>query len=141
VAASAETLRRTRNFARVLGPYVLIGAGSISFRVKDLATASLSGFFNNPSLVLIAGAILLFAGLFIIAFHQYWSSLAAVIISLLGWFIALRGVALLIAPEWIAHVAARSGGAAAWRVLFGSIALCGLYLTYVGWRPEQPKGA
>jgi hypothetical protein len=141
VVTTPEARQRTRNFARVLGPYVLIGAGSIAMRVNQLAAASLSGFFDNPSLVLLTGAVLLFAGIFIIAFHQYWHSLAAVIISLLGWFIALRGLALLVIPEWIAHVAASTGGAIAWRGLFAFMALCGLYLTYVGWFAKAPEEA
>jgi hypothetical protein len=40
-----------------------------------------------------AGA-LLFGGLLIIAFHQYWSSVAAVIISLFGWILAKLSIRL-----------------------------------------------
>jgi hypothetical protein len=68
----------------------------------------LSGFFENVVLVWFAGAFLLFSGLLIIAFHQYWSSLAGILISLFGWFLALRGLVLLAAPQLIAR-----GGTAA----------------------------
>ncbi|BBY44605.1 hypothetical protein [Mycolicibacterium celeriflavum] len=34
------------------------------------------------------GALIFFAGVFIVAFHPYWRS-AAVIISLFGWFVLL----------------------------------------------------
>ncbi len=50
-------------------------------------------------------ALLLFSGLLIIAHHQYWSSLAAILISLFGWFLALRGVVLLAAPQLIERAA------------------------------------
>ncbi len=46
-----------------------------------------------------AGALLLFDGLLIIAFHQYWSSVAAIMISLFGWILALRGLVLMAAPN------------------------------------------
>ena len=73
-------------------------------------------------------------GLPIIAFHQYWSSAAAFVISLFGWFLALRGVVLLAAPQLIERgvdVSARMQ----WLVQigFGVGVLIGLWLTYVGW--------
>jgi hypothetical protein len=37
-------------------------------------------------------------GLVIIAFHQYWRSPDAIIVSLVGWFLAIRGVLLLNVP-------------------------------------------
>ena len=42
----------------------------------------------------------------IIAFHQYWSSVAAVMISLFGWILALRGLVLMAAPELYERAAA-----------------------------------
>jgi hypothetical protein len=56
-------------------------------------------FFKSDLFVWFAGALLVFGGLLIIAFHQYWSSVAAVMISLFGWIPALRGVVLMTAPE------------------------------------------
>jgi uncharacterized membrane protein YfcA len=47
----------------------------------------------------LVGGLLLAAGLIIIAHHQQWSSVAAVLISLFGWYLALRAVVLLAAPE------------------------------------------
>ena len=58
-----------------------------------------SEFFENGLFVWFAGALLLFGGLLIIAFHQYWSSAAAVIISLFGWILALRGLVLMADPK------------------------------------------
>jgi hypothetical protein len=79
-------------------------------------------------------------GLFIIAFHQYWRGLAAIIVSVIGWFFAIRGVLLLTVPQ--AYDAAgnaiytSSASAVIW-VLFIGLASAGLYLTYVGWKPER----
>ncbi len=100
-----------------------------------------SRFFENPLFAWFAGALLLFSGLLIIAFHQYWSSVAAVMISLFGWFLALRGLVLMAAPQLIERAAAASMGAITLvRIFFGALVLVGLYLTYVGWiaKPTSP---
>lgn len=56
-------------------------------------------FKANPMWPWLYGAILLMFGLIIIAFHQYWRSLAAVIVSVVGWVMAARGVILLTVPQ------------------------------------------
>jgi hypothetical protein len=131
--AAPEAEARTRAFARVLGPFLVIVPSIVAVRAPEMG-AFLSGFFENVVLVWFAGAFLLFSGLLIIAFHQYWSSLAAILISLFGWFLALRGLVLLAAPQLIAR-----GGTAAMdmipivRIGFGLLVLIGLWLTFVGW--------
>ena len=84
------------------------------------------------------GAILLIAGLLIIAFHQYWRSPAAIIVSAVGWFLAIRGVLLLTVPQAYdsAGDAVYSGATALIWVVFVGLALSGAYLTYVGWKPQ-----
>ena len=78
--------------------------------------------------------MMLLGRLLIIAHHQYWSSLAAILISLFGWFVALRGLALLVAPQLYER-----GGTAALNIMpivqigFGVLVLIGLWLTLVGW--------
>jgi hypothetical protein len=87
-----------------------------------------------------AGALLLFGGLLIIAFHQYWSSAAAMAISLFGWFLALRGTVLLGAPQLIERGAAVSMKALPLvQAGFGVAMLIGLWLAYVGWIAKPAK--
>ena len=63
-----------------------------------------------------------------------WSSVAAVMISLFGWFLALRGLALLAIPQWYARAAFGAVDAlSAIRVGFGILVLMGLWLTFTGW--------
>ena len=134
--ASPEAKARTRAFARVIGPWLVIVPGIIAVRTPDMG-AFVSGFFENGVLVWFAGAMLLFCGLLIIAFHQYWYSLSAILISLFGWFLALRGLALLAAPQLIEHAAESSIGAVSLvRAGFGALVLIGLWLTYAGWIAE-----
>ena len=133
--ATPEASARTRAFARVTGPYLLIVPTIVVVRTPSANMEEiLSSFFRNDALVWLAGGLLLFGGLLIIAHHQYWSSPAAIMISLFGWFLALRGVALLAAPQLIAR-----GAAAALNMIpivqigFGVLVLVGLWLTFVGW--------
>jgi hypothetical protein len=131
--ATLESRVRTRAFARVIGPYLVLVPGILVIRTPSMGTI-LSAFFQNEALVWVAGALLVFGGLLVIAYHQYWSSPASFVISLFGWFLALRGLLLLAAPQLIAR-----GGAASMNALpvvrigFSLLVVVGLWLTYVGW--------
>jgi hypothetical protein len=130
---------RTRMFARVMGPFLTIVPTTVAVR-GGYMEALFNEFKANPMWPWLYGAILLMGGLFIIAFHQYWRSPAAIIVSLVGWFFLIRGVLLLTVPQ--AYNAAgnavySSGASAVIWVLFICLASAGLYLTYVGWRPER----
>ena len=102
-----------------------------------------SDFFKSNLFVWFAGALLLFMGLLIIAFHPYGSSLAAVFISLFGWILALRGLALMAAPELYERAALSMDSISLVRVMFGILIAIGLYLTYVGWlaAPASPSAS
>ena len=142
MAATAESRARTRAFARVIGPFLVIMPGAIAFRA---ATGSLegsfTGFFESPVLVWGTAALLVFGGLLILANHQYWSSPAAIIISLFGWFLTLRGVVLIAAPQVMqSGVEASMNESLVPLVIagFSVLAVTGVYLSYVGYlTPRQ----
>ena len=125
-------------FARVLGPFFVIEPITVAARGSHVRTL-FTEFKANPMWPWLFGAILLMGGLVIIAFHPYWRSLAAVIVSVVGWFLTIRGVLLLTVPQAsnAAPNAVYSSGATAviW-VESICLATAGLYLTYVGWKPE-----
>jgi hypothetical protein len=134
---AADASQRTRSFARVLGPFIAVVPVIVAIRAGSIGN-QLSSFSADPMWPWVLGAMLFFAGLFVVAFHQYWRSVAAVIISLFGWFLLLRGFALLAMPQLIANTAksateTSSPALVVVRVGFGLLALCGLYLAYVGW--------
>ena len=137
---SAVSQSRTRSFARVMGPFLLIVPAIVAIRAPSPEMGTiLADFFKNAALVWITGAWILFFGLLIIAFHQYWSSVSAVLISLFGWYMALRGIVLLAAPD----LYARAGAASMHYMLFvqigfGVIVLIGLWLTFAGWIARAP---
>ncbi len=126
---------RTRMFARVLGPFILIVAGVAVLRAPHLTTL-LEQFTDDVVWPWAMGALVLLAGLAIVAFHQRWRGAAAIIVSALGWVLVVRGLVLLASPELFEKVANRIiGTAGVWQPIYGATALIGLYLTYAGWRP------
>jgi hypothetical protein len=134
---AVESLARTRAIARVLGPFLAIVPTVIAFRAPDMGEIA-RAFFQNSALVWITGGFLVFGGLAIIAFHQYWSSAAAVIISVFGWILLLRGLVLLAAPQLYEQVTNASVGSMTLiRAAFAVLILCGLWLTYTGWKPQR----
>jgi hypothetical protein len=136
-----EAAVRTRAFARVIGPFVALATLIISIRLPDL-TGLLHDLFANAVLPWILGAMMLVVGLIIIAFHQYWRTVTAALISLFGWFVAVRGLAMMAVPSAIETGAADTisspGLLLAARVFFGLLTVMGLWLTYVGWLAPPP---
>jgi hypothetical protein len=138
MSTSDRSQIRTRMFARALGPFFTIVPTTVALRgtyMRELFTE----FKANPMWPWLFGAILLMSGLVIIAFHQYWRSPAAIIVSVVGWFLAIRGVLLLTVPgayDAAGNALYSSGATAVIWVVFICLAAAGLYLTYVGWKPE-----
>ena len=136
--STAADAQRTRAFARVIGPFVAVATVIVAIRLPDL-TGLVDNLFANAVLPWMLGAMMLIAGLIVIAFHQYWRSVTAVLISLFGWFVALRGVTMMAFPATIETGAgdtlASQGLLLVARIFFGLMTVMGLWLTYVGWRP------
>lgn len=138
MTATPESQARTRAFARVIGPYLAIVPGIIVVKFPE-AAALAKPFFANPALVFIMGALMVFAGVFIIANHQSWRGASAILISLFGWILALRGLALLLVPQIYQHAIPDTQGALQLaRLGFVLIVLAGLKLTYDGWIARPP---
>lgn len=81
--SASEQQIRTRTFARVLGPFLVIVTVTGVLRASQMREL-LSTFAANPMWAWVVGAFILLFGLVIIAMHQYWRGLAAIIVSLLG---------------------------------------------------------
>ena len=136
---SATPEIRTRMFARAFGPFFTIVPAIITVRATSQMPVLLHEFAADPLWQWALGAALLLWGSVIIAFHQYWRSPAAIIVSVVGWFFAIRGVLLLTVPrayDAAGNAVYSSGASAVIWVLFICLASTGLYLTYVGWKPE-----
>lgn len=139
-----QALQRTTAFARVIGPFLVAVTVIIAVRLSDL-TGLVNDLFGNSVLPWILGAMMLVCGLVIIAFHQYWYSLAAIVISIIGWFVAVRGLMLMALPHAIESGAGETlagpGLLLAARIFFLLLTAVGVWLSYVGWvsrRTEAP---
>ncbi len=139
MSASQQSQAATRIFARVLGPFLVIVDVTAVVRASEMRTL-VAEFEANSVWSWVAGAFILLFGLVIIAGHQYWRGVAPVVVSLLGWLVALRGLFLLALPKTVASVANNMIDAeASWVALCIVFALIGLYLTYVGWIPATSR--
>lgn len=133
---SIDAQRRTEGFARVIGPYVVLFTGTYAIRLPEMMPVA-QALFASVGLTFMLATLMIFGGLVIIGGHRHWRTPAAVVISLFGWFVGLRGLALMVAPssvESAANTAVLSPGLLLTsRIFFGLLALMGLWLTYVGW--------
>ena len=141
MGSSEHSQIRTRMFARVLGPFFTVVPTTVALRGSYMQALFIE-FKANPMWPWLYGAILLMGGLVIIGLHQYWRSPAAIIVSVVGWFLAIRGVLLLTVPrayDTAGDAVYSSGASAVIWVLLVCLASVGLYLTYVGWKPEPTR--
>lgn len=127
--------QRTRSFARIIGPLLTIIPVVGLARATDMRQL-LTEFTASDVWPWVTGALALTAGIAIVAFHQIYRGVAAIIISVLGWLMVLRGIVLIAFPGVFASIADRMiDVSAVWICGAVIVALMGLYLTYVGWRP------
>jgi len=137
---SPQSETRTRMFARVFGPYLVIITMTAVARASQMRTIA-SEFGANPVWAFVTGAFILLTGLIVVALHQYWRGAAAIIVSVLGWMTAVKGLALLAFSHAYISSVNSAVDAVWWRVGFVAIALVGVYLTYVGWAPTPSRPA
>ncbi|MDO3401542.1 hypothetical protein QWI29_15995 [Mycolicibacterium neoaurum] len=139
MVSTAQSQSRTRNFARVIGPYLAVVAIVATARSSEMASM-LAQFTSVQVLSWVVGAIVLACGTAIVAFHQYWRTPAAVVVSVVGWLLVVRGVFLIAFPTVFASLADRViATAGSWMWLYVVMALIGLYLTYIGWMPSPQR--
>ena len=130
-------------FARVMGPYMAIIAAIAALRPDDLRTM-LSKFEADPLMSWVAGAFTLLLGLVVVGLHPYWRGGAAIIVSLVGWLVAVQGLLLVAGSHAYFAITssavdtmgwARAGAAA--EVLI--VLYLGLYLSLVSWVPARTR--
>jgi hypothetical protein len=124
---------RTRTLARIVGPYMAIAGAALIARADTMALM-LPGFMADGPLVLATGAFALMAGLVMIAAHHHWNGPAAIVISLIGCLVALKGALLMAAPDFGAALsAAVARNPLVLIAAAGAMILIGLWLAILGW--------
>lgn len=134
---NVDVQHRTRMFARVLGPFFTIVAIVVAVRLPDMRQL-LSDFTSSDVWPWVVGAFILLGGIALVAFHQIWHGLPGIIVSVIGWLLVARGILLMAFPDTFAAVANRVIGAVGvWQAVYAVFAVIGLYLSYVGWKPQR----
>jgi hypothetical protein len=137
--SSHQTEHRTRMFARVMGPYLAIIAATAALRPSDMR-AMLSEFESDPLWSWVTGAFVLLLGLVVIALHPYWRGAPAIIVSALGWVVAVKGLFLVVGSHVYFSMANGAVDAMGWWRAGAAIEVgIGLYLAYVGWVPARTR--
>lgn len=141
MSSSQQTSARTRMFARVMGPFLVIITTTAVARAAYMPTL-LTDFRANPLWPWVTGSFVLLIGLVVVTLHQQWQGAAAIIVSLLGWVTTLKGFFLMALPQsYLSFANTAVGAGTSWRAGFIAIALVGLYLTYIGWIPGPSRPA
>ena len=113
MSSSQQSQARTRMFARVIGPFLVIVTATAVGRASDMRTL-LSQFGANSVWPWVTGAFVLLSGLVVIALHQCWRGTAEVIVSVLGWLTAVKGLFLMTLPHTYLSAANSAVGATGW---------------------------
>ena len=125
---------RTRTFARILGPYLVIASATAIAHVNQMR-ALLDAFAANPMWLWCTGAFVLPLGLAVVTLHRQWRGAAAATVSVVGWLVTLKGVALMAIPgayTMAANSALGGEWTAAMSVVMAVMGAAGFYLCYVG---------
>ncbi|WP_292988473.1 hypothetical protein [Mycobacterium sp.] len=137
--SSQPLQHRTRMFARVIGPYLIAVAAAAALRPTEMKSM-LALFEDNPLWSWVTGAFILLLGLVTIALHSYWHGVAAVVVSVVGWMVAVKGLMLVTFPHSYFGVADSAIDAVAWWQTGAAVyVFVGIYLTYVGWIPQRVR--
>lgn len=141
MTSSQQSRNKTKTFARIFGPYLVIIAATAALRPTDMR-ALLSGFEANPLWSWVTGAFVLLFGLTVVALHPHWRGAVPVIVSVLGWLVVIKGLFLVAFPHtYLSMVNSAIDPMGWWRGAAVVEVLIGLYLTYVGWMPTRSRQA
>src|SRR6516165_7413129 len=119
--------------AKLLGLYCIIVALVMMMR-KQSAVATVKALITNPALLLLVEVLGLAGGLAMIIGHNIWSGGALpVVVTLVGWLMAIRGTGLLaLSPNATMKVFEALRYEQLFYLYMGATLLLGLYLTYAG---------
>lgn len=89
----------TKFLGKLIGLFALLVSVSIATHKED-TLATVTAIVQDPATLMVLGFIGLAAGLAMVLSHNVWKGgLLPVLVTLAGWVILIRGVALLALPE------------------------------------------
>ena len=116
--------------AKILGTYLIVSGLFLIFRGKTVPHL-LKDFFGHPAIVYLTGVILIFLSSFLLVLNTVWDGTWRTIITVLAWFVFIKGLFYLFAPETLHRMVTKQFLGAL--NLYGLVAIVfGLFLFYVG---------
>ena len=114
---------------------------SLAEAIRGQTTAeTITSLSRSPPTILLFGTVFLVAGLAIVLGHNVWrGGFLPVTITVIGWLLLFRGLALLLLPA--DTVAGLSGSLELQRYLYLYLAapfIVGVLITYAGFRTRAP---
>ncbi len=129
---------RTLFLAKLIG-LSLTGFSLAMLMHRSATVATATAFIAQPTFLMTFGMIAVVAGLAIVLSHNRWRGGAlTVVVTLFGWVILLRGLALLFLPaKTMARLFEGVRFADNFSAYIGATLAIGLYLALAGWRAER----
>jgi hypothetical protein len=121
--------------SRLLGLWMLLLGATMLIRGSDFAY-TIELLTKDLPLMFVAGMTALAVGLAIIIAHNVWSgNAAAILVTVIGWLSALKGVVILVVPaEGFVNFVEHVNVGAITTTYTAIFLIIGVYLTYVGYR-------
>jgi hypothetical protein len=123
--------------ARLAGPFFVVAALGMTVN-RAIYAAMVAQAAGNHAIVFLSGVLALVCGLAVLNVHRAWTADWRVLVTILGWLMALGGIVRIVLPQFALRVAAAiySGP----RAVLGVAAilfLVGLFLTFQGYRKRS----
>jgi hypothetical protein len=112
----------TIQLARIYGVVAFTAALAALLSPKRMGLI-IADFETAPALVFMSALFALILGLVMVMIHNLWTDIAAILVSLFGWIVLIKGILLLAAPEGLLRFAAASASSPARIRLWGVAAL------------------
>ncbi|MGO8918130.1 MAG: hypothetical protein ACLQJR_19690 [Stellaceae bacterium] len=120
--------------ARLTGPtLVVIGVGVLLNEANYAAMITEAA--HSPTLIYLSGLLTLPLGLAILNVYRAWTADWRVIVTILGWLLAIGGVIRIVLPQFTATLATALYSTSAGLTVFAVVVLVlGGYLSFEGYR-------
>src|SRR3981189_529582 len=98
----------SKTIAGLIGPTLVAIAAGMLLNIGSLPPVA-EQVSRDPALIFVSGILLFVAGLAIVRVHNRWTNGWPVLVTVLGWLVALGGLARRLFPTRIAAIAAGIG--------------------------------
>jgi|AntRauTorckE6833_2_1112554.scaffolds.fasta_scaffold00714_16 hypothetical protein len=117
--------------AKVIGVYLVIDGLSAIIMHKELIP--IVSEIKNKAFFVFWGIFATIIGLLIVVSHNYWVETYQVVISLVGWFVFIKGILILFLPvKFLEEVISKINKPIFYQIAGLFTILLGLWLTYFG---------